>query len=426
MTHSFFSSHATVCEECDWLNPIGHMEDGEQLRCSRCHAVLLVQPKQRIHHLLAYGLSALLMLVLSLSFPFLSFSAVSMGRSMSLWQDISMLLLPPFTFLGVLMLLALLILPSAYLLCVVTLAWFLKKNRHKIAQGYFIRLLMGIQPWLMIDVFLVGVIVALIKMQDGADVGLGLSFWAFCGYVICLLKTVSMVDIRWFWEQISDNTVHIELYPQTAAHQNVKGCHTCGAIVPMAEAHCGRCGHKVTTRKPDSVKVTIALLVASIIMFVPANVFPIMETTYFGMTTPSTIVGGVLTLWAKGSYPVAVIILIASIFIPIAKILALGWLCWQSYRPSSHTTMSKLKLYRLTEFVGRWSMIDIFVVAVLTGLVQLGGLITVYPGSAVLCFASVVILTMLAAKAFDPRLLWDKEQEYENEKDQHLGYRHDG
>ena len=90
--------------------------------------------------------------------------------------------------------------------------------------------------------------------------------------------------------------------------------------------------------------------------------------------------------------------------------LALSWLCWQSYRPSPYGIMKKLTLYRLTEFVGRWSMIDIFVVAILTGLVQLGGLLTIYPGKAALCFASVVILTMLAAKSFDPRLLWDKEE----------------
>ncbi|MBJ7553631.1 PqiA/YebS family transporter subunit [Marinomonas spartinae] len=410
MKPSFLSHHATVCKECDWVTPIPELQEGQQLRCARCRSTLFYQPRQRLNNLLAFGGSAILMLALSLSFPFLSFSVAGVGRTVSLWQEVSTLLLNSFTFLGVLILIALLILPALYLFCVILLAWFLKRSRYQRLQTYLIRILVGVQPWLMVDVFLVGVIVALIKMQGSVSIDLGLSFWAFCGFVICLLKTVSMVDVRWFWHQVTAPSLSIILHSQTARSQGVKGCQTCGAILLIDDTHCGRCGHEADSRKPQSIKVTIALLIASLIMYVPANVFPMMETTYFGSTTPSTIVGGVLLLWSEGSYPVAAIILIASVFIPIAKMLALSWLCWQSYRPSPYGIMKKLTLYRLTEFVGRWSMIDIFVVAILTGLVQLGGLLTIYPGKAALCFASVVILTMLAAKSFDPRLLWDKEE----------------
>jgi paraquat-inducible protein A len=145
-------------------------------------------------------------------------------------------------------------------------------------------------------------------------------------------------------------------------------------------------------------------------MFIPANVFPIMQTTFLGGNEPSTIMGGVLLLWSLGSYPVALVIFLASVVIPLVKMLSLSWLCWQCYYPTERETMQKIRLYRITELVGRWSMIDIFVVAVLTGLVQMGELMSILPGPAVLSFTSVIILTMLAAMVFDPRLLWDKNE----------------
>jgi paraquat-inducible protein A len=155
---------------------------------------------------------------------------------------------------------------------------------------------------------------------------------------------------------------------------------------------------------------TIAFLIASVVMFIPANFFPIMQTTFLGMTESSTIIGGVFLLWSLGSYPVAIVIFLASVVIPIAKILSLSWLCWQYYYPTERELLQKIWLYRMTEVVGRWSMIDVFVVAVLTGLVQMGNFISILPGPAVLSFAAVVILTILAAKTFDPRLLWDKNK----------------
>ena len=131
-----------------------------------------------------------------------------------------------------------------------------------------------------------------------------------------------------------------------------------------------------------------------------------MYTTFLGHTTESTIFGGVVTLWEHGSYPIALVIFVASVLVPIGKIIILGWLCVSVHRQSELALSQKVRLYRITEFVGRWSMVDVFVVAILVALIQLGNIMTILPGAAALAFAAMVGTTMLAAIVFDPRQIW--------------------
>jgi len=142
-------------------------------------------------------------------------------------------------------------------------------------------------------------------------------------------------------------------------------------------------------------------------MYIPANVYPIMTTTSLGHTSPSTIIGGVVELVQLGSWPVAAVIFIASVIVPVGKLVALAWLCLVVSRSSELNAAVRTRLYRLTEFIGRWSMIDIFVVAILVALIRAGSLMSITPGPAALAFGAVVVITMLAAMTFDPRLLWD-------------------
>ena len=153
----------------------------------------------------------------------------------------------------------------------------------------------------------------------------------------------------------------------------------------------------------------MALLVTAIILYVPANVLPIMSTTVMGNPVDNTIMGGVITLWKMGSYPIAAIIFVASVFVPLAKLASLTVLCWAAKYGRSDPKKQAV-LYRVTEYIGKWSMIDVFVVAVLVALIKLGDVLSFYPGLAALTFAGVVILTMTAAENFDPRLIWDKAE----------------
>jgi len=193
----------------------------------------------------------------------------------------------------------------------------------------------------------------------------------------------------------------------SARSKNKAGCHTCGRVNPIDERHCLRCNTPMHSRKKNSVQRCLALSLASIIAYIPANLWPIMIVTNLGQTEESTILAGVATFWQMKAYPVAITIFVASVMIPALKLLALGWLCalssgWVKTSPHRAT-----RIYWLTELVGRWSMVDVFVVAILVALVQLGNIMSIAPGTAAVSFGLMVILTMLAAHSFDPRVIWD-------------------
>ena len=199
-----------------------------------------------------------------------------------------------------------------------------------------------------------------------------------------------------------------EYSPGSAAAQGLANCHVCLKLSP-ADLHEGPlCGAALHLRMTDSLQRTVALVITAIVLYIPANVLPIMTTTQLGNATPSTILGGVVLLVKMGSYPVAAVIFIASVLVPMAKMGALLWLCWSVARRHRTSHRQRTVLYRVTEFVGRWSMTDVFVVTILVALIHLGGLLVITPGPAAIAFGGVVIVTMLAAESFDQRLIWDQ------------------
>ena len=198
----------------------------------------------------------------------------------------------------------------------------------------------------------------------------------------------------------------IEFDPVSAAFRGLACCHSCGRVESMDAGHCPRCYAPLHLRKPDSLQRTIALTIGAVVLYFPANLLPVLqvESTLQG-TRQSTIVGGVVQFWKAGDYPVALIIFIASVMIPILKILSIVVLCLGAR--SGRWPRALTRLYRVTDYVGRWSMVDVFVVAILVGVVQLGSVMTINAGEGALAFAGVVLLTIFAAHSFDPRLIWD-------------------
>ena len=164
-------------------------------------------------------------------------------------------------------------------------------------------------------------------------------------------------------------------------------------------------------RKNDSIQRTLALLVTACILYIPANMYPIMYTDQIGKTEASTILGGVILLIDLGSVPVALVIFIFSVMVPSGKLMAMFYLVWTVERHSLLNPRQRAVMYRVTEFIGKWSMVDVFVVAILVALVHLGGLLVIRPGIAALCFAGVVMVTMVAAESFDSRLIWDNMED---------------
>ncbi|SIT06597.1 paraquat-inducible protein A [Roseivivax lentus] len=193
-------------------------------------------------------------------------------------------------------------------------------------------------------------------------------------------------------------------------------CRRCARVWPMGRDRCGRCGGKLSSRDTKSLQKVWAWWIAGIVAYIPANIYPMLVTNTLVSSSESTIIGGAVEIAKYGSYGVAAIILIASVLIPVGKFLAIAFLALSSVRGSSVSPGRRTHLYEIVEFIGRWSMIDVFVVAILSSLVQLSVVASIRPGPAALTFALSVIFTMLSAQAFDPRLIWDAERRAPNGK----------
>jgi paraquat-inducible protein A len=199
--------------------------------------------------------------------------------------------------------------------------------------------------------------------------------------------------------------------PVSAASQGLIGCEACHLLVRPALAdepgHCPRCGAELEFRRAGSVQRAWALVIAAAICYIPANLLPVMVSNTFAGADDDTIISGVIYLYSSGSWPLALIVLIASVMVPIGKLLALGWVLMAIQRGRVTGRQERMRLYRIVHIIGKWSMLDIFVVTFTVALVQLPPLMSVAPGEGVLFFAAVVVLTMIAAESLDPRLIWD-------------------
>jgi paraquat-inducible protein A len=201
----------------------------------------------------------------------------------------------------------------------------------------------------------------------------------------------------------------------SAAEAGLVSCRTCRLLSrpfdPARPGHCPRCGAALSWRRHHSIQYTWALVIAAAILYIPANALPVLTTTTLGSTESDTIMGGVIFLYASGSWPLALIVLVASVMIPLGKLVVLAYLLIQIQRGVVKNKHDSTRMYRMVEFIGRWSMLDVFVDAFVVALVQLQPLMSVEPGAGVIFFMGVVVLTMLAAQTFDPRLLWDTRSE---------------
>ncbi len=404
-----------LCRHCDLVQHLPELAPGEEAGCLRCGNYLDARHPDAVVRPVLYASSALFMLLLANLFPFVSMYAAGNSNQMSFFDTSSVLFAQHQQWLALLVWLFIQAVPAACMLAII----YLKLGMlYKLpARVWVARVLYMLKPWSMVDIFLMGLIISFVKLVADADISLGPSFWAFCLFCLLHLRAFQVIDRRELWSRIAPCPV-----PQVAAHagktglaQNLKLCKVCTALVPVTQTHCSRCHTKVYLRQKGSVQNTLALLLAATVLYIPANLMPIMRTVSFGEVIDSTIVSGLILMWQDGAYPVALIILLASVIVPVAKILVMFWLCYLTRLPLSQRRQSSTRIFRLVDWVGRWSMVDVLVVAIMAALVRFDLLMSVYPGVGALVFAIVVILTMLAALSFDPRLLWDPLSEKENQ-----------
>jgi len=295
----------------------------------------------------------------------------------------------------------------------------LRLGRMPRRPAFVFRMVHWAMSWGMTEVLILGILVALVKLAHIAGVVPGIALWAFGALMLLLAATSAAFDPREFWERVSVSRrgsevpvlTHSSASAPTAARAGLFTCHRCGLLSKArAQAHkgeCPRCGARLHFRKPESIARTWAFLTAAIVLYIPANTLPMMDTSSLFGAQRDTILSGVVYLWISGSWPLAVVVFIASVAVPMLKIIALIFLVVTAQRHSRWLPGQRTRIYRIVEFVGRWSMLDIYVVTVLVALVQFNALATIQAGPAAIAFGAVVVLTMLAAMSFDPRLTWD-------------------
>ncbi|WP_313385128.1 membrane integrity-associated transporter subunit PqiA [Pantoea sp.] len=401
-----------LCPQCDLMVKLPDVPQGSRASCPRCHTVLTANWPEPRKRPTGYALAALFMLLLANLFPFITMKVAGFSSQISLLQIPQVMVSEDYSSLATLFLVFVQAIPALCMLTIILLV-----NRIPMPPSLRLglaRILFQLRSWGMAEIFMAGVLVSFVKLMAYGDIGLETSFWPWCLFCLLQLRAFQCVDRRWLWNQIAPMPPlpHAPEKGVSGLEQGMRSCPCCTAILAVDHPDCPRCGVVAAARRRHSLQWTLALLFTSLMIYIPANLLPIMVTETLGTPYPSNIMAGVILLWSDGSYPVALVIFIASIMVPSLKMLAIGWLCWNASGRGQRDSERMHLIYEVVEFVGRWSMIDVFVIAVLSALVRMGQLMNVYPATGALLFALVVILTMIAAMTFDPRLTWDRVREH--------------
>jgi paraquat-inducible protein A len=373
-----------------------------------------------IDRTLALTVAGFVLFVVANAYPFLGFKLEAQIRETTLISGVKGLYLQGMWILATVVLLTAIVVPAVQLMGLLYVLVPLRLNRIPWKLKTMFRVTQLIRPWGMVEVFMLGILVSLVKLAKMATIIPGIALFAFMALIFILTATMAAFDPHDIWERIKIQTSTRRI---TDRRTNLIGCHTCHLIcsVPSGEVHgltCPRCGTPLHRRKPNSIARTWALLLAAFVFYIPANVLPITIVTSFGQKQTDTIVSGVIYFIATGMWPIALVIFVASILVPLLKLLVLSYLSFSVQRKSKWRPVDRTRLYRIAEVVGRWSMVDVYVVTILVALVNLGALATIEAGPATLYFCGVVIITMFAAMSFDPRLIWD-QMEDKNEPTTH-------
>ena len=393
------------CPDCGLFQHVPALPRGAAARCLRCRAVLRRQRTDPHGRSLAFAVTGLLMLLLATQMPFLELELRGQGRMTTLVTGPVALQQQGLWELSVVVLATTILAPLAKLGAVAWVLAGLRLRRPPAHLRAVFRWVERLTPWAMVEVFLLGIFVAYTKLSDMAAVQVGGALYALGGLMLAMAATDAAMDHEAVWEALERR-----LPPQVAVASQgggaLRGCDCCGEVT-RGGLVCGRCGTALRDRKPDSIGRTWALLAAAAILYVPANILPVLTLVSFGQGSPDTILSGVMSLAGSGMWPLAGLVFFASITVPVLKLTGLLTLLVSTRRRARGRLVERTILYRVVDSVGRWSMIDVFMISILTALVRMGSLASIIPGPGVLAFCAVVILTMFAAMSFDPRLMWD-------------------
>ena len=389
------------CPQCGLLQILPPPISGHSRRCIRCEGSF-GRWAAGGDTALALAVTALVLFLLAYLSPMMAIDIDGRGQSVRLGSGIAGLYdhkLAPLAFF------VLLISVVAPLGRVMTLAYVVFRARQLQFIPHLsivLRVAEILRPWSMLDVFLVGALIALTKLHDLAQTVVGMGLWALGLLVATLAALEIAIDRQMLW----DSLIWAQGDRVMPFSRSYSACRECG-LVQSSRAQCLRCDSHLHRRKPNSLQNATALVAAGFILYLPANLYPVMTVVSFGHRTTATIMGGVIQLLDGSDWPLALIVFAASVAVPLLKLLGLSLLLLSTWFGFRARLIGRTRLYRLIELVSRWSTVDIFVAALLTALVALGNIATIEPGFGALAFGAVVVVTMLATACFDPRLMWD-------------------
>jgi paraquat-inducible protein A len=411
---SFAAAPVIACHECGLVQRMRKLPAGGAASCAQCGATLYRRKPDSIDRTLMLTVAALILLIVAHAFPFMTFKLEGREDTSTILTGVVRLYEMGMWPLAALVLLTASLVPLAWLLSMAYVLLPLRLDRLPWGAARAFRITERLRPWAMMEVYLLGVIVAYVKLSDLARLELGVAVYAFVGLILIMVAAEAVLDPHQIWERLGPQAAAREL--RRLRRRSLVGCHSCDQLClmrplpPRGAALCPRCGAALHHRKPNSIARTWALLIAAAILYLPANLLPVMTVVYFGRGEPDTILSGVETLIEAGMWPVALLVFFASITVPVLKLVGLVFLLVTVQRGSTWRMRDRTLLYRIIEGIGRWSMVDIFMISILVALVNLGAIATIMPGAGAICFAAVVILTMFASMSFEPRLIWDARE----------------
>jgi paraquat-inducible protein A len=400
------------CRDCGLFQRLPEIPDGEAAICARCDAMLRRKAKHSLMFARINASGAAILFVLALALPLVELHVLGRSSESNVFSGPGALRDHGLLALGIVVVATVVIMPAIKLAIELIVVFGVALTRTPRWLGWLFGWLEHVSPWAMIEVFLLGALVAYSRLEAMAAVDVGLAGVALCGTMLAIVAIDGTLDRESIWQTLEAKSPHLaperlSMLPAPGVTADLIGCTECRRVEHAEEGdRCVRCHHHLAVRKGGLGRVW-ALLVGAALLYIPANVLPVMTVKRLGKGGPTTILHGVVELAQSHLWPLAALVLVASVIVPIFKLVSLVVMLVMTHRRSPKMLRGRTTLFRLVKFVGRWSMIDIFMLSVLVGVVRFGRIATVLPGMGAVAFCSVVILTMLATEMFDPRHMWD-------------------
>jgi paraquat-inducible protein A len=397
------------CPGCGQFQMVPALAQGMTAYCARCSTALHRTTSHPIDHSIALTFAALVLLLIMCTTTLMSVQTAGIAHSAYLLSGPAELVERNMALLAAVVVFVTVLAPFGKLAGTLYVLIRLRETTPPRHLRRVFTVAEKLRPWSMIEVFVFGVFVAYVKLGDLVHITLDAGVYALLALTFVLIWADSALDREAVWQRLDRRGPDAWRSPRHGHAFNAVGCEVCRLVsTPDPDhLHCPRCESHLHSRKPDSIARTWALVLAAAVLYVPANYYPVLTVMQLGAGAPSTILGGVEELVTSGMYPLAALVFFASIAVPMLKLVGLSVMLVTTQTGRSGWLRDRTRLYHVVRWIGRWSMIDIFMEALLGALVKFGNVITIEPGMGAVAFCGVVILTMFAAETFDPRLMWD-------------------